>query len=78
MRRLALTTSAIAGLVLILGLVEYLTDFHWSMGDQNPFFGNPRLLLNDGAVALIAGGYLLLGSGLMWLLALRKGQDDQR
>jgi hypothetical protein len=78
MRRLALTTASIAALVLILGVVEYATNFHWAQGDQNPFFGNPRLLLNDGAVALIAGGFLLLGSCLMCLLALRKGQDDQQ
>jgi len=75
---MARITAAISGLVLILGLVEFLTNFHWAFGDQNAFFGNPRILLNDGAVALIAGGFLLVGSGLMWLLSLREGQGDQR
>jgi hypothetical protein len=77
MRRLALILSVVSGVVLILGLVEYLTNFHWAQGDQNAFFGNQKILLNDGATALIAGGLLLIGSAILWFLALRKGHGDQ-
>lgn len=77
MKRVATIMSVIAGIVLIIGLVEWLTNFHWAQGDQNAFFGNPRILLNDGATALIAGGLLVIGSAIMWFLALRRGHGDQ-
>jgi hypothetical protein len=78
MKRLAVITSAIAGATLVLGLVEYLTNYQWAQGDQDPLFGDPRILLNDGGTALIAGGFLLIGSVIMWIVARRKGQGDQR
>jgi hypothetical protein len=78
MKRLAMITSVISGVVLILGLVESVTNYKWAQGDQDPLFGNPRILLNDGTTALIAGGFLLVGSVIMWYFATRKGQGDQR
>jgi hypothetical protein len=64
--------------MLVLGLVENLTNFRWTAGDQNTFFGNPNWVLNDGKVVLILGGFLLLASTAMWYAASRKGQSDQR
>lgn len=78
MRRAATIVSVVTLGVLILGLVEDLTNFRWAAGDQNTFFGNPRLLLNDGKVVLILGGFLALLSALMWMAATRKGETDQR
>jgi hypothetical protein len=78
MRRIALVTSVTSGVVLVIGLIDFLTNYNWAQGDQDPFFGNPRILLNDGATLLIAGGFLVIGSAIMWLLALRKGHGDQQ
>jgi len=78
MRRLAWTFSAISVIVLIIGLIDYLTKYNWAQGDQNAFFGNQNVLLNDGATVLIAGGFLALGSILMWILALRREHGDQQ
>jgi hypothetical protein len=74
MRRMAVVTSVISGVVLVLGLVEWLTNFQWAQGDQDPLFGDPHILLNDGATALIAAGFLGVGSIIMWVLARRKDQ----
>ncbi len=78
MKRVAMITSVISGVLLILGVVESLTNFQWAQGDQDPLFGNPHVLLNDGTTVLIAAGFLIIGSVIMWILALRKGQDDRR
>jgi hypothetical protein len=78
MRRMAVITSVISGVLLILGVVESLTNFQWAQGDQDPLFGNPHVLLNDGTTVLIAAGFLIIGSAVMWILALRKGQDNHR
>jgi hypothetical protein len=85
MRRIAAVTSVIAGVLLVLGLVEWLTNYQWAQGDQDPLFGDPRILLNDGATTLIAAGLLMIGSVIMWVIAARKdqgtsvkGQGDQR
>jgi hypothetical protein len=77
MKRVAMITSAVAVVVLILGLVESLTNYQWAQGDQDPLFGNPRILLNDGMTALIAGGFLLIGAIIMWVVARRRDQGDQ-
>ncbi len=61
MRRVAVILTVVAGAVLVLGLVEDLTNYKWSAGDQNAFFGNQHLLMNDGTSALIVGGILLAG-----------------
>jgi hypothetical protein len=68
----------VSAVVLVLGLVESLTNYQWAQGDQDPLFGDPRILLNDGMTTLIAGGFLLIGSVIMWMLARRKADRDQR
>jgi hypothetical protein len=77
MKRLAKICTVISGVILILGLIDYLTNYNWS-NDQNPLFGNQRILLNDGATVLIAGGFLTLGSVIMWIMAVRKDSGDQQ
>lgn len=85
MRRVAVVTSVISGVLLVLGLVEWLTNFQWAQGDQDPLFGDPHILLNDGATTLIAAGLLGVGAIVMWALARRQAhgpagrrQGDQR
>jgi hypothetical protein len=78
MKRLAIIFSVLTIGMLILGLVENLTNFRWAAGDQNTFFGNPRLVLNDGKVVLILTGFLVVASAVMWVMAVRKGHSDQR
>jgi hypothetical protein len=77
-RRFAVILGAVAVAVLVIGIVEDVTNYKWSAGDQNAFFGNPHLLLNDGTTALIVGGILLLVAAAAWMAASRKGQSDQR
>jgi cell division protein FtsX len=78
MKRLAMIMGIVSAVVLVLGLVESLTNYQWAQGDQDPLFGDPRILLNDGMTTLIAGGFLLIGSVIMWMLARRKADRDQR
>jgi hypothetical protein len=78
MKRLAMIMGIVSAVVLVLGLVEALTNYQWTQGDQDPLFGDPRILLNDGMTTLIAGGFLLIGSVIMWMLARRKADSDQR
>lgn len=78
MRRIAVICTVLSGMLLILGLVEWATNYEWAAGDQDPLFGNPRVMINDGVTVLIATGFLIVGSVIMWILALRKGQGDQR
>ena len=78
MKRMAIIFSVLAIGMLILGLLENLTNFRWAAGDQNTFFGNQHLVLNDGKVVLILTGFLVVTSALMWFMVLRKGQSDQR
>jgi hypothetical protein len=78
MRRLAIFFGVLAVGMLVLGVVENLTNFRWAAGDQNTFFGNPHWVLNDGKIVLILSGFLLLASAAMWYLASRKSQSDQR
>jgi hypothetical protein len=75
MRRMAIVTSVISAVVLVLGLVEFVTNFQWAQGDQDPLFGNPHILLNDGATTLIAAGFLIIGSVIMWVLAGRRDRE---
>jgi len=78
MRRMAIIFTVVSGGMLVLGIVENATNFKWAAGDHNTFFGNPRLLLNDGKVALILSGFLILVSLVLWIMALRKDQGNQR
>jgi energy-coupling factor transporter transmembrane protein EcfT len=71
MRRLAIASTIATGLLLILGLADWLTNYNWS-NDQDPLFGNPHILLNDGATVLVATGFLAIVTALLWALALRK------
>lgn len=75
MRRVAITFTVISGILLILGLADYLTNFNTSPGN---IFGNPNVVVNEGATLLIADGFLILATALMWILARRKDQRDQR
>jgi hypothetical protein len=77
-RRIAWTFSIASVVVLIIGLIDYLTKYNWAQGDQNAFFGNQNILLNDGATILIAGGLLSIGSIFMWIVALRREHGDQQ
>jgi hypothetical protein len=78
MRRIAWIFSVTSVFILVVGLIDYLINYNWAQGDQNAFFGNQNVLLNDGEVVLIAGGLLTLGSILMWVLALRREHGDQQ
>jgi hypothetical protein len=78
MKRLAIICTVISAVVMIVGIVDWATNYNWAQGDQNAFTGNPNILLNDGMTVIIAAGFLLIGSGLMWILALRKERGDQR
>ncbi|HEY2550710.1 MAG TPA: hypothetical protein VGI64_09055 [Streptosporangiaceae bacterium] len=69
MKRVALVLAVVSVLVLIDGVVLDLINYH--PDDQNPFFGNPNLILSDGNTALIAGGLILIASALLWLIGRR-------
>jgi hypothetical protein len=78
MRRMAAVFSVISVVLLGYGLIDFLTNYNWAQGDQNPLFGKQTILLNDGATVLIAAGFLSVGSIIMWIVALRKGHGDQQ
>ena len=78
MRRMAIIFTVLSVGMLVLGIVENATNYKWSAGDQNTFFGNPRVVLNDGKVVLILTGFLILTSVLLWVMAIRKDQGNQR
>lgn len=78
MKRIAIIFSVTSVVLLVYGLIDYLTNYNWAQGDQDPLFGNQNVLLNDGATVLIAGGLLTVGSVVMWVLALRKGGGNHQ
>ena len=78
MRRMAVVFSVLSVILLVIGIVEDATNYKWSAGDQNAFFGNPRLLMNDGKTALILGGFMIVVSLALWMMARRKDQGNQR
>ena len=78
MKRFAVILGVVAVAVLVIGLIEDITNYKWAAGDQNAFFGDPKLLMNDGTTALIVGGVLLIVAAVVWAAAGRKGQSDQR
>jgi len=78
MKRLAITCTVTSIVLLILGVADWATNYNWAQGDQDPLFGDPRILLNDGMTVIIAAGLLLVGSIIMWILALRKEHGNQR
>lgn len=77
MRRAAIILTIISGIFLILGLVDYLTNYNFA-NNQGFIFGNQNVVVNEGATVLIADGFLILVSALMWILTRRKDQGDQR
>jgi hypothetical protein len=77
MKRLAIISTITTGLLLILGLADWLTNYNWS-NDQDPLFGNPHILLNDGATVLVAVAFLAVVTALLWTMVLRKDRDHQR
>ena len=77
MKRIAKICTALSVLLLIYGLIDFLTNYNWAQGDQDPLFGNPHILLNDGATVMIAGGFLSIGSVIMWVIAMRQEHDNQ-
>jgi energy-coupling factor transporter transmembrane protein EcfT len=77
MKRLAVVFTVVTVLLLILGLADWLTNYNWS-NDQDPLFGNPHILLNDGATVLVATGFLAAVTALLWALVLRKDRGHQR
>jgi hypothetical protein len=77
-KRFAVILGSVAAAVLVIGIVEDVTNYKWSAGDQNALFGNPKLLMNDGTTALIVGGILLLVAAAVWMAAGRRGRSDQR
>jgi hypothetical protein len=77
MRRAAIILTVISGIFLIFGLVDYLTNYNFA-NNQGLIFGNPNVVVNEGATVLIADGFLIAVSALMWFLARRKDQGNQR
>ena len=75
MRRVAIIFTVISGLLLILGLADSLANYNPNPGI---IFGNPNVGVSAGVTVLIGGGVLILVSAVMWIMALRKGQSDQR
>ena len=64
--------------LLIFGLIDFVTKYNWAQGDQDPCSATRTILLNDGATVLIAGGFLAVGAILMWVVALRREHGDQQ
>ena len=77
MKRMAKICTVLSVILLIYGLIDFLTNYNWAQGDQDPLFGNGRILLNDGATVLIAGGFLTIGSVIMWVIAIRQEHGNQ-
>lgn len=69
MKRLAWASTVITVLLLADGLWMQLSGYQ--PGDQNPFFGNPRLILSDGEVMLVSAAFFAVGTALMWWVMLR-------
>ncbi|MGI9008476.1 MAG: hypothetical protein ACR2FU_20165 [Streptosporangiaceae bacterium] len=78
MKRIALILTVTAGLILAGGVIETVSNYKWKAGDQNAFFGNSKVLLDDGATMLIAGLFLGVVAAVTWYLASRKGHGDQQ
>ena len=78
MKRLAIIMTITSLVVLAIGIIDWATNYNWAQGDQNALAGNQNILLNDGMTLMIAAGFLLIGSAIMWILALRQGHGDQR
>ena len=71
MKRVTIIFAVVTVLLLADGLWMQLTHYH--PDDQNSFFGNGNIVLSDGQVLLISGGFLFLATVVMWLVAVRRG-----
>jgi hypothetical protein len=76
MKRAALVCTVLSVLVLGCGIWMQAVSFH--PGDQNTFFGNPRLILSDGEVTLILSGFLIAATAMMWLAVRRRSRQPAR
>jgi hypothetical protein len=72
MKRAALICTILSVLLLGCGIWMQAVGFH--PGDQNTFFGNPRLILSDGQVTLILSGLLIAATAMMWLAVTRRAR----
>ena len=77
MKRVAIIFTVVSVVVLIIGIVDWATNYNWAQGDQNALTGNPNILLNDGQTIVIVSGLLLLLSVSMWIMASRREHGDQ-
>jgi hypothetical protein len=77
MKRAAIIFTVISGILLILGVADYLTNYNWA-NNQGAIFGNPNVVGNEGVTVLIAAGLLIVVTAVMWVLTRRKDQSDQR
>ena len=59
MKRVTIIFAVVTVLLLADGLWMQLTHYH--PDDQNSFFGNGNIVLSDGQVLLISGGFLFAG-----------------
>jgi hypothetical protein len=76
MKRAALVCTVLSVLLLGCGIWMQAVGFH--PGDQNTFFGNPRLVLSDGEVTLILSGFLIAATAMMWLAVARRARHPAR
>ena len=77
MKRAALLFGVLSVLLLADGTYLDLTNNQVG-GDQGTLFGNPGFVLSAGTTVLIAGGLLLVVTGVMWLAAARGGRRHRR
>jgi len=71
MKRVTVIFAVATVLLLADGLWMQLTHYH--PDDQNSLFGNGNIILSDGQVILISGGFLFLATVVMSLVAVRRG-----
>jgi len=74
MKRAAVICTILSVLLLGCGIWMQAVGFH--PGDQNTFFGNPRLILSDAQVTLILSGCLIAATALMWLAVARRARQQ--
>jgi hypothetical protein len=70
MKRVTIIFAVATVLLLADGLWMQLTHYH--PDDQNSLFGNGNIILSDGQVILISGGFLFLATVVMWLVGARR------
>jgi hypothetical protein len=76
MKRIAIICGVLTAALFADG--TYMELANYQPGDQDPLFGNPHFIMSDGTTVLIAGGFLLIVTVVMWLVAARRGSGQQR